>query len=73
MNKFSELVFQNAGSVDFSALLAGVRRLQPKCVTCGYPHAGVFGEFRTRINDDGKVEQLCEACAVSEIGESLLR
>lgn len=74
MNKFSEgLVFHSAAtSVDFSALLAGVRKLQSKCVQCGFPHAGDFGESRTRINEDGKVEQLCTACAVFEIGENLL-
>jgi hypothetical protein len=73
MNKIPELVFQSAANVDFSTLLAGVRKLQPKCAQCGFPHAGVFGEYRARVRDDGNVEQICTACAVSEIGESLLK
>lgn len=64
--------YSAATAVDFSALLEGVRALKPKCADCGIPLQESVTGVRTRLTDDGKAEKLCRACAVTEIGESLV-
>lgn len=63
--------FTSSG-VDFAALLAGVRSLKPKCVDCGVALQESVTGVRIRLSDKGKEEKLCRACAVSEIGETLI-
>ena len=74
MNEFHEgLVFHDAGAtVDFSALLAGVRSLKPRCAECDGQLADSITENRVRLTDAGEEEHLCNACGLSEIGESLM-
>ena len=60
-------------AVDFSALLEGVRTLKPKCAECGVALQESVTGVRSRISDDGIAQKICRACAVSEIGENLVR
>lgn len=67
------LAFHDApAGVDFSALLKGVRSLKPKCAECGIALQESVTGVRTRVTGAGHSEKLCRACAVSEIGESLI-
>jgi hypothetical protein len=74
MTTFAEgLAFQSAaGGVDFPALLAGVRALQPKCVVCGIPTDESTTGVAVRNDESGRPERLCRACARTEIGERLV-
>lgn len=74
MNKFVEgqACGYASSPVDFAALLAGVRALKPRCVECGVSLQESVTGVRVRFSDDGMAEKLCRACAVSEIGETLI-
>jgi hypothetical protein len=72
-NSVQGLAFQSAaGGVNFEGLLAGVRALQPKCAECGIPVDESTTGVRYRQTAAGATEKLCRACAVTEIGESLM-
>lgn len=73
-NVSEKFKFQNAaGGVNFDGLLAGVRVLQPKCAECGCSLQESITGVRFRETNEGTAEKLCRACAVSEIGEELVR
>jgi hypothetical protein len=72
-NLAQQLRFQSAASdVDFSALLAGVRAIAPRCVECGVPLDFAMTGIRFRMTEAGDEGKLCRPCAVTEVGESLL-
>ena len=59
--------------VDFDVLADGVRALAPKCAECGIPLDADTTGIRERQTEAGPVERLCRACALTELGEAVVR
>lgn len=59
-------------AVNFAALLAGVRSIQPRCPDCSRPLDAEHEGVRTRINAAGKPEKVCRPCFQGELAEALM-